>query len=78
MPRLSRLDAPGVLHHVMGRGIERGRRPELVGGGLIRSMGGWWAVLASRRRGEREVADQRILGDGDFVKHGIWGTSINK
>jgi len=23
MPRLSRLDAPGVLHHVMGRGIER-------------------------------------------------------
>ena len=23
MPRLARLDAPGVLHHVMGRGIER-------------------------------------------------------
>ena len=23
MPRSSRLDAPGVLHHVMGRGIER-------------------------------------------------------
>ncbi len=23
MPRLSRLDAPSVLHHVMGRGIER-------------------------------------------------------
>ena len=23
MPRLSRLDAHGVLHHVMGRGIER-------------------------------------------------------
>jgi len=23
MPRLPRLDAPGVLHHVMGRGIER-------------------------------------------------------
>ncbi len=23
MPRLTRLDAPGVLHHVMGRGIER-------------------------------------------------------
>ena len=22
MPRLARLDAPGVLHHVMGRGIE--------------------------------------------------------
>ncbi len=23
MPRLARLDVPGVLHHVMGRGIER-------------------------------------------------------
>jgi REP element-mobilizing transposase RayT len=55
------------------KGIDQGRRPELVGGGLIRSMGGWSAVLASRRRGEREVADQRILGDGDFVKQVISG-----
>ena len=23
MPRLARLDAPGVLHHVMGLGMER-------------------------------------------------------
>ena len=23
MTRLARLDAPGILHHVMGRGIER-------------------------------------------------------
>jgi REP-associated tyrosine transposase len=55
------------------KGIDQGRRPEWVGGGLIRSMGGWWAVLAIRRRSEREVADQRILGDGDFVKQVIWG-----
>jgi putative transposase len=55
------------------RGINQGRRPELVGGGLIRSMGGWSAVLANRRRGERQVADQRILGDGDFVKQVISG-----
>ena len=34
-------------------------------------MGGWSAVLASRGRGERDVADQRILGDGDFVKQVI-------
>jgi len=54
-------------------GINQGRRPELVGGGLIRSMGGWSAVLAIRRSGEREVADQRILGDGDFVKQVISG-----
>jgi REP element-mobilizing transposase RayT len=49
-------------------GMGQGRRPELVGGGLIRSMGGWSAVLASRRRGQREPADQRILGDGGFVR----------
>jgi len=54
-------------------GIDQGRRPELVGGGLIRSMGGWSAVLAMRRRGETEVADQRILGDGDFIKQVISG-----
>jgi putative transposase len=57
----------------VGKGIDQGRRPELVGGGLIRSMGGWSAVLASRKRDERQVADQRILGDGDFVKQVISG-----
>jgi REP element-mobilizing transposase RayT len=55
------------------KGVDQGRRPELVGGGLIRSMGSWSAVLASRRRGEREVVDQRILGDGEFVKQVISG-----
>lgn len=52
--------------HYINEGIDQGRRAELAGGGLIRSMGGWSAVLAGRRRGEREIADQRILGDGDF------------
>jgi putative transposase len=27
------------------KGVEQGRRPELVGGGLIRSLGGWSEVL---------------------------------
>jgi REP element-mobilizing transposase RayT len=49
-------------------GISSGRRPELVGGGLIRSLGGWSSVVALRRRGERQVSDERILGDGDFVE----------
>ena len=48
------------------QGITLGRRPELVGGGLIRSLGGWAEVLALRGRGEKEVSDQRILGDGEF------------
>jgi len=46
----------------------KGGRPELVGGGLIRSLGGWFEVLALRRRDVKEASDQRILGDGDFVE----------
>ena len=49
-------------------GIATGRRPELVGGGLVRSMGGWSQVISIRRHGAREVADERILGGGDFVQ----------
>jgi len=49
-------------------GISQGRRPELIGGGLIRSLGGWSAVLALRRRGEKQASDTRILGDSEFVQ----------
>ncbi len=48
--------------------ISQGRRPDLVGGGLIRSLGTWSEVLALRRRGEKQAFDQRILGDGEFVE----------
>lgn len=48
-------------------GISRGHRPELVGGGLIRSLGGWSEVKSLRSYGERLLADERILGSGDFV-----------
>jgi REP element-mobilizing transposase RayT len=49
-------------------GVIQGRRPELVGGGLVRSLGGWKAVKALRGIGERIKGDERILGDGDFVE----------
>ena len=49
------------------KGINHGRRPELAGGGLVRSAGGWAAVSALRQAGFRQKADERILGDGDFV-----------
>lgn len=52
-------------------GISLGRRPELVGGGLIRSLGGWASVLALRHRGERQASDERVLGDADFVE-AVW------
>jgi hypothetical protein len=39
----------------------------LVGGGLIRSLGGWSEVKSLRRQGEGRLTDERILGSGDFV-----------
>jgi hypothetical protein len=50
------------------KGIANGRRPELVGGGLIRSDGGWSAVKAMRRAREHMKGDERILGDADFTR----------
>jgi hypothetical protein len=50
------------------KGISQGRRDDLVGGGLIRSQGGWTAVKSMRRLGVREKSDERILGSGQFVE----------
>jgi putative transposase len=49
-------------------GIALGRRPDLTGGGLLRSQGGWAEVVSMRRRHERAAADGRILGSGPFVE----------
>lgn len=49
-------------------GVAMGRRPELVGGGLIRSLGGWAAVQTLRQEEPRRVkGDERILGESEFV-----------
>ncbi len=48
-------------------GIALGNQPHLVGGGLIRSAGGWSVVKALRRIGDRQDSDERILGSGRFV-----------
>jgi len=61
-------DAKGEYRSYVKKGIGQGRRPELVGGGLIRSLGGWSAVKALRRAGGRELSDDRILGSGAFVE----------
>ncbi|MFZ3045169.1 MAG: helix-turn-helix domain-containing protein, partial [Desulfatirhabdiaceae bacterium] len=50
------------------KGIALGRRPELTGGGLIRSLGGWDEIKKMRRSGQDRIkGDQRILGGHDFV-----------
>ncbi|NTW68506.1 MAG: hypothetical protein HGB23_01495 [Chlorobiaceae bacterium] len=46
----------------------KGRQPELTGGGLVRSAGGWSEVKSLRKRGEQQFSDERILGSGEFVK----------
>jgi REP element-mobilizing transposase RayT len=48
-------------------GLPRGRRPELQGGGLVRSQGGWQAVAELRRGREAYQGDERILGSTEFV-----------
>ena len=49
-------------------GIEQGRRRDLIGGGLVRSLGGWAEAEKLRLRGQDHVkSDERILGDSDFV-----------
>jgi len=50
------------------KGISHGKRPDLVGGGLIRSQGGWSAVKALRKAEAYMKGDERILGNGDFVE----------
>jgi hypothetical protein len=60
-------EAIRAYRRYMEEGRDRGRRPDLVGGGLIRSLGGWSEVLSLRGQGEKVEYDARILGGGDFV-----------
>jgi len=51
----------------MEEGEGQGRREDLVGGGLIRSLGGWSQVLSLRANNKEIDHDARILGGEDFV-----------
>jgi REP element-mobilizing transposase RayT len=55
------------LDYIKG-GFNQGRRPELTGGGLVRSLGGWKALKKMRLKGhDRVKSDARILGNSEFV-----------
>lgn len=61
-------EARKAYYSYLKAGLNQGRRPELVGGGLIRSLGGWAEVKKMRLKGhDRLKGDERILGDSDFV-----------
>jgi hypothetical protein len=78
MPRQTRLDSPGTLHHVIVRGIEK--RPivddETDRSNFVRRLGALaketiaWGVVCSHHSvpGARELSDERILGSGEFVE----------
>jgi REP element-mobilizing transposase RayT len=51
----------------------QGHRPDLQGGGLVRSLGGWEAVKDRRRSGEVSASDPRILGSSAFVEATLQG-----
>ncbi|MFC1886825.1 transposase [Thermodesulfobacteriota bacterium] len=51
-------------------GLKQGRRDELTGGGLIRSLGGWSEVRRQGLKGRDHIkSDERILGESDFVSN---------
>ncbi|MGB5987072.1 MAG: transposase [Desulfobacterales bacterium] len=50
------------------KGIPIGKRQDLTGGGLVRSVGGWAEVKSLRKAGALQKGDERILGDGEFVQ----------
>jgi len=50
------------------KGIQEGKRPDLTGGGLIRSSGGWSVLKSLRRANIHFKSDERMLGDSDFVE----------
>ena len=61
-------DARQEYRNYIEDGVDQGRRPELVGGGLLRSNGGWSAVKSIRSLGIQKKSDDRILGNSEFVE----------
>lgn len=54
-------------------GASQGHRPELQGGGLRRSAGGWESLTTLRRGREGWAFDERVLGSGSFVDQVLKG-----
>jgi len=59
--------ARGRYQEFVQDGWKMGRRPDLTGGGLQRSAGGWEGVTGVKAGKEFWRSDARILGDGEFV-----------
>lgn len=61
-------DARKKYKRYVQRGLSQGKRPDLIGGGLVGSAGGWGVVRMMRNLKVHLKGDERILGDSDFVE----------
>jgi len=52
-------------------GLDARAGVDFEGGGLVRSYGGWENLKSLRREHERNIGDERILGDGAFVERAL-------
>ena len=57
-------DARAAYLDFVRAGLAQGRRPDLSGGGLMRTHGGWTEISKSPQRLKGDV---RVLGDSQFV-----------
>ena len=60
--------ARATYRKFVSEGVLLGRRPELVGGGLVRSSVGLSAVAELRQGREHFSSDERVLGSSEFVE----------
>lgn len=63
-----RKQAVRLYREFVAAGVKEGRRPDLSGGGLLRSSGGWPGVTELRRGREKYRADERVLGSSEFIE----------
>jgi putative transposase len=71
-------EARKQFQRFMSEGKGQDKRPELMGGGLVRSLGGWEKVRAHHRWGDRVLSDTRILGNSDFVSQVLEKAEVDK
>jgi putative transposase len=73
LPLINATPSLGKVH--LAKGIEMGKRPDLTGGGLVRSSGGLTLIKSLRKADIHFKSDERILGDSDFVDKALKSTN---
>ncbi|MET0028812.1 MAG: hypothetical protein ABW101_14385 [Candidatus Thiodiazotropha sp.] len=55
----------------VGQGLGESGSDALLGGGLVRSYGGWEGIKRLRKEHAHCIGDERILGDSGFVERAL-------